>query len=143
MTKWSGLVGIAVILGLIPRASAQTIGAQIPWMTYEAESAKTNATILGPDYTGQTAVREASGRHCVQLSSTFDYVEFTAVADAQGMVIRYNLPNSPDGTGIDATLSLYINGKFKSKLPMTSQYSYLYGKYPFTNQPSDGTPRHF
>ena len=99
--------------------------------------------MVGPDYTGHTAAREASGRQCVRLAGTGEFVEFTAKADAQGLVVRYCIPDSPDGRGLDATLSLYINGKFHGKLPMTSKFAYLYGNYPFNNQPSSGTPRHF
>ena len=87
--------------------------------------------------------REASGRRCVSLAATGEFLEFTAKADAQGVVVRYCIPDSPDGRGIDATLSFYINGKLRNKLPMTSRYTYLYGAYPFNNQPASGSPRHF
>jgi hypothetical protein len=141
------LMGIAAILALAPQSRAAEIGApvgaQVPWVTYEAEQARTSGSILGPDYTGHTPAREASGRQCVRLDATGQFVEFTAKADAQGLVIRYSIPDSPDGRGMDATLSLYINGKPQSKLPLTSRYAYLYGDYPFNNQPSSGTPRHF
>jgi len=30
-----------------------------------------------------------------------------------------------------------------NRLAITSRYTWLYGKYPFTNDPSDGKPRHF
>ncbi len=140
-----GLLAILAILSLAHRADAAEAGrgAVLPWVTYEAEQAKTNGTVLGPDYTGHTPAREASGRRCVRLAATGEFLEFTAKADAQGMVVRYCIPDSADGRGADATLSLYINGKLRSKLPMTSRYSYLYGAYPFSNQPSSGSPRHF
>ena len=48
-----------------------------------------------------------------------------------------------NGGGINSTLSLYQNGKFIKKLPVTSRYSWLYGKYPFTNDPKAGKPRDF
>jgi hypothetical protein len=139
------LFGLMAILALIHRADAAAAGqgAILPWVTYEAELAKTSGTVLGPDYTGQTPTREASGRRCVRLDATGEFLEFTAKADAQGVVVRYCIPDSPDGRGADATLSLYINGKPSKKLPMTSRYSYLYGAYPFNNNPSSGSPRHF
>ena len=115
----------------------------MPWTTYEAEQSSTNGTVLGPDYTGHTAAREASGRCCVRLAATGQHVEFTAKADANGLIVRYCIPDAPQGHGIDATLSLYINGNLKQKLAMTSRYCYLYGEYPYSNDPSAGTPRHF
>jgi len=139
------LLGIAIVLALLNSAGAAEAGrgAVVPWITYEAEQAKTSGKVLGPDYTGHNAVREASGRRCVSLAASGEYLEFSAKADAQGLVVRYSIPDSPDGRGIDATLSLYINGKLSKKLPLTSKYAYLYGAYPFNNDPSSGTPRHF
>jgi len=58
-------------------------------------------------------------------------------------VVRYSLPDSPDGAGIDSTLGLYVNGKRVQKLPVTSRYCWLYGNYPFSNKPEDGKPRNF
>src|SRR4051812_39997009 len=115
MKLWGLLSGIAVFIALAqPSASGETDrgstressrGATLPWITCEAESAKTNATIEGPDFTGNTAAREASGRGCVRLGSTGQFVEFAAKSDAQGLVVRYSIPDSQDGVGIDATLT--------------------------------------
>ena len=139
------LFALAAIALFAHRVMAEMVapGAAVPWITLEAEQAKTTGRVLGPDYAGQTAVREASGRRCVRLSSTGQYLEFKATADAQGIVVRYCIPDSPDGQGIDATLGLYINGHPLKKLPMTSRYSHLYGRYPFDNKPSSGAPRNF
>ncbi|HEY1684352.1 MAG TPA: glycosyl hydrolase family 28-related protein [Tepidisphaeraceae bacterium] len=136
---------IATIGALLPCAQTTyaSSGANLPWTTYEAENCQTDGSILGPDYTGQTPSREASGRRCVKLDAAGQYMEFKSQSEAQGMIIRYCLPDSPDGRGIDATLSLYINGRARNKLPLTSRYSYLYGDYPFSNDPSQGNPRHF
>lgn len=139
------LLGLAAIAAVTAPASADegTRGATVPWTTLEAEAAKTTGTVVGPDFTGQTAAREASGRTCVRLDATGQSVEFTATAETQGLIVRYSLPDSPDGVGIDATLSLYSNGKLAKKLPMTSKLSHLYGNYPFKNDPTAGTPRNF
>ena len=145
MKAYRLLIGLVAVwaLGHCAAAAEPERGAAIPWTTYEAEQASTNGVVLGPDYTGRTPAREASGRRCVRLDTTGQYLEFLAKADAQGLVVRYCIPDSPDGHGTDATLSLYINGKLQKKLQMTSRYCYLYGDYPFTNSPSSGSPRHF
>ncbi len=36
-----------------------------------------------------------------------------------------------------------MNDKLVKKLPITSKYSWLYGKYPFANNPKAGKPRNF
>ncbi len=142
MNVWCAAVGLAAMLTLLGGCTAvQTSrpGAVLPWTTYEAEAVKNNGLVLGPDYIGQTPPREASGRQCIRLSQTGDFIEFNAKADANGIVVRYCLPPGTDA----ATLSLYVNGTLRSRLPMTSKYCYVYGKYPFNNNPASGSPRHF
>lgn len=118
-------------------------GADMPWTTYEAEAMKTTGTVLGPKYDPYLVETESSGQKCVKLSEAGQFVEFTANAAANAIVVRYSLPDSAGGGGINSTLSLYVNGKLVQKLPVTSRYSWLYGKYPFTNDPKAGKPRNF
>ncbi len=119
-------------------------GATVPWTTYEAENMTiSGGTILGPQYGPNVVASEASGRECVQLNGTGQYVQFTAQAAANSIVVRYSVPDTANGTGTNYTLSLYTNGVFVEKLPVTSLYSWLYGNYPFTNSPSAGSPRNF
>jgi hypothetical protein len=119
------------------------IGADIPWATYEAEDMKTTGTILGPAYDPNRVETESSGQKCVKLADAGEYVEFTAESAANSMVVRYSLPDSVAGGGVNSTLSLYQNGKFVGTLFITSHYSWLYGKYPFTKEPKAGKPRDF
>ena len=119
------------------------IGADIPWTTYEAEDMKTTGTVLGPRYDPCLVETESSGQKCVKLADAGQYVEFIVPSPANAMVVRYTLPDSANGGGINSTLSLYQNGKLIKKLPVTSHYSWLYGKYPFTNDPKAGNPRDF
>jgi hypothetical protein len=137
------IVTLCALICPVRAGAKEPPGATMPWTTYEAEQAATTGTVLAPDYTGHTPAREASGRRCVRLSKTGQSLEFPAKADAQGIVVRYSIPDSQDGIGADATLGLYINGQLRNKLPMTSRYSHLYGEYPFNNNPSSGTPRNF
>lgn len=147
MKVWTLLLGLVTLSAPARPAAALAkaggLGATLPWATYEAEHATTSGKVLGPDYTGHTPAREASGRRCVRLSRAGEYLELTAKADAQGVVVRYCMPDSADGVGADATLGFYVNGKLLKKLPMTSRFSYLYGEYPFNNTPSSGSPRNF
>ena len=119
------------------------IGADIPWTTYEAEDMRTTGTVQGPKYAPFLVETESSGQKCVKLVDAGEYVEFTAQSPANAMVVRYSLPDAQDGGGINSTLSLYQNGKFVNKVPITSQYSWLYGRYPFSQKPSEGKPRNF
>ncbi len=120
-----------------------TQGATLPYTEYEAENAATNGTIIGPNYTYLTLPSEASGRKAVQLTGQGKYVEFTLTNPANAIDLRYSIPDSSDGSGLTAPLSLYVNGKLNKSLSLTSKYSWFYGSYPFTNMPSDGKAHHF
>ena len=123
-------------------ASAK-VGADMPWTTYGAEGMKTTGSVLGPRYDPNTVETESTGQKCVKLSATGEYVEFTAAADANALVVRYSLPDAKEGGGTRARLDLYVNGRRVRALELTSRYSWLYGRYPFSNQPAEGKPRNF
>lgn len=118
-------------------------GAIIPWTTIEAENMTTTGTILGPKYTPYQVETESSGQKCVKLASKGQFVEFTSPVNANSIVIRYSLPDKKDGNGLTATLGIYKNGRALRQHKITSRYSWLYGKYPFTNNPDAGKPRNF
>ena len=119
-------------------------GAAVPWTTYEAEDVLVGGgTVLGPQYNPIRIPAEASGRKCVQLNATGQYIQFTNQFAATALVVRYCVPDVPGGGGGDYTLSLYTNGVLAAKLPVTSKYSWLYGNYPFSNNPTAGFARNF
>ena len=132
------LMSLGVLSGFAQR------GASVPWTTYEAENMTiSGGTILGPGYAPNTVQAESSQRECVQLDATGQYVQFTAQAAANALIVRYSVPDTVGGGGTNYTLSLYTNGVLAEELPVTSMYSWLYGAYPFTNTPSAGSPRNF
>ena len=134
---------VYISLAISPSVVRAGVGADMPWTTCEAEVMKTTGTILGPKYEPFLVETESSGQKCVKLNSAGEFVEFTASASANAMVVRYSLPDSPSGGGLNSTISLYQNDKLVKTIPLTSHYSWIYGKYPFTNQPTDGKPRNF
>ncbi|MEI9960125.1 MAG: hypothetical protein WDM76_03030 [Limisphaerales bacterium] len=136
-------VVILMLLSIVLCSAQTPRGADISWMTYEAENMTTTGVKLGPKYDSYLVETESSEQKCVRLATVGQYVEFTAKAAANAIVVRYSLPDSPSGGGIDSTLSLYVNGKLVKKLPITSKYSWLYGKYPFANNPKAGQAEKF
>jgi hypothetical protein len=117
-------------------------GAQLGIVEQEAENAATNGTILPFDTSAYTLSGEASGRQAVKLASN-QYVAFTLTQPANAITIRYAVPDSPTGGGIDAPLSVSVghegnSNKHAHTITLTSKYSYLYNQYPFTNDPTAG-----
>lgn len=126
-----------------PPAEAAGRGAVVPFTEYEAENAVTNGAAIGPDRRFGTLAAEASGRRAVRLQGKGSFVAFTLAKDANALTIRYAVPDSPDGAGLDATLGLYVDGGRIGDLRTTSRYGWFYGRYPFANRPADGGGHHF
>ncbi|MGW1466986.1 CBM35 domain-containing protein [Streptomyces sp. NPDC002308] len=118
-------------------------GATLPYTAYEAEAGTTNASTAGPDRTYLTVASEASGRRAVVLDQTGEYVQFTLTQPADALTLRYSVPDNAAGTGADSTLSVYANGTQVRDLGLSSTYSWVYGAYPYTNTPSQGSAHHF
>jgi hypothetical protein len=133
------ILGLSCLIGF----AQEKRGATIPWTTYEAEKMNTTGTVLGPAYEPFRVETESSGQMCVKLNKKGQYIEFTASGNANSMVIRYSLPDSKDGKGKGSSLAISNNGNLIRHPKISSYLSWLYGKYPFTNDPSAAQPRHF
>jgi Pectate lyase superfamily protein len=134
---------LLLILNVLTCTAQEKRGAIIPWTTYEAEHMNTTGTVMGPKYGPYQVETESSGQKCVKLSDKGQYLEFTSSENANCLVIRYSLPDGKKGNGQNSTLGIYKNKKLIRHAKISSRYAWLYGKYPFTNHPADGTPRHF
>ncbi len=130
---------------MIPTADR---GATLPYLEYEAETADTNGTVVGPSRkTGVSndVSAESSQRKAVKLSAAGQYVRIKSTSAANSIVVRYSIPDSADGQGAATTISVYVNGTFKQKLNLSSRWSWTYGTAisPSSNNPADGNPHHF
>jgi hypothetical protein len=72
-------------------------------------------------------------------------VRFANKRLANSIVVRYAIPDSVDGAGTNATLSVYVDGTMRKKLSLTSRYAWTYGAFgnPRPNDPGQGQPHHF
>lgn len=118
------------------------VGADTPWQTYPAAAMKTSGTVMGPAYGPFRVEMESTHQTCVKLEGG-GFVEFAATAPANTMVIRFSLPDAPQGGGLSDTLTLYRGAEKLADIALSSRFAWAYGDYPFTNNPADGKPRHF
>jgi hypothetical protein len=109
-------------------------GATVPFLEQEAEDARTTGTVIGPDREPYTPASEASGRRAVRLAPG-EHVEFTLPRAANAITVRYSIPDAPGGGGITAPLDVSAGGRAPQTMTLTSQYSWLYNQYPFTDDP--------
>jgi len=124
-------------------ASIGKRGASVPFITYEAEAPTnrargTTVVMAGlPRGDASTPEMEASGRAYRQLTVRGDFIDFLRVCAADTIVIRYCIPDAPTGGGISAPLSLYVNGKFRQSLTLSSRHAWLYGEAGQNGQSND------
>lgn len=105
---------------------------------YEMENGKTNANVEVDNRDRFSMTAEASGRSFVILENVTEYVELVLLNDMNAFTLRYSVPDTADGKGKAYTLSLYVNGKEKCNLTLSSEYSHLYKEWDYTNNPKDG-----
>jgi len=119
-------------------------GAAVPWVEYLAGTSNTNGEMLAPDRKFGTITAESVGRSAVKLKQTGQYLQFKTTAAANSVVVRFVIPDSEDGTGLQATLSLYVDNVFRQKIHLTSKYAWAYGGEAATsNDPKLGGAHHF
>ena len=110
-------------------------GAAVDFAEQEAENARSDGTVIGPDRNAYTVPSEASGRTAVRLTPG-QYVEFTLPAAANAITVRYSIPDAPAGGGTTAPLDVRAAGHHAATMTLTSQYAWLYNQYPFSNDPN-------
>ena len=118
--------------------AAATRGASLPYFEYEAEdstAATTNGTVLPVSTTEGNIASEASGRTAVRLQGTGQNVSFTLKHRANSIVVRYSIPDAPQGGVATATLGLYVGG-VRQDLNLTSRYSWSNGAMSSRCRPS-------
>jgi len=125
--------------GAVPLAQR---GATLSYFEIEAEDAMFTGTKIGPSRQLYVLPTEASGRYAVQITGS-QYVEFTLTGSANGITVRYSIPDTPNGSGQVSSLNILVNGQQATNLTVTSIHSWAYGDYPFTKNPGDGKQHHF
>jgi hypothetical protein len=122
-------------------------GAAVPYQTYEAEDMTFTGRKIGPSRktlsSSTDIAAEASGRQGVDLRRTGDYVEWTATKAANAIVVRFAVNDAHGGKGLKVPVTLSVDGVAKRDLTLTSEYAVVYGDFPWKNDPSLGSPRHY
>ncbi len=91
-----------------------------PYIRYEADSAiLANAVVTAKSYAQSALQSEASNQVCVDLSASAASVEWTLSSAADGLVLRYSVPNGDSGV-----VAVYADNILVDTLKLTSYYSW-------------------
>jgi parallel beta-helix repeat protein len=99
-----------------------------PYKRYEAEPQRceSNGLFLSPTYTQSEIQSEASNNAAVTLSRQGDYVEWTNDEAADGLTLRFSIPDAADGRGLRGSIALYVNGKLARNIGLDSRWAWQY-----------------
>lgn len=92
----------------------------VPFTKYEAEDAITNGQLNFSTDQPDIAY-EASGRACIELDETGEFIEFHPTVTADRITVRYNIPY-----GVEGTIGVFINDAPVGSLALTSERIWLY-----------------
>lgn len=116
-----------------------------PYLRYEAEAGEceTNGSLLDPTFDQRTLQSEASNQSAVQLVSRDSYVQWTSEQTADGLTIRFSLPDNLAGEGTTGKITLLVNGDSVQSITLNSYWAWQYilksgSKYP-DNTPNEVT----
>ena len=121
-------------------------GASVPFLSYQSQNAIYQGQLLEFSTEYNKVQSEASGRMAVKLQDNGNYVKFTLRQSANAMVLRYSMPDSENGGGIDGSLAVYANDVFIGTISLTSKFAWIYNLargWPGNNDPSTGPPCRF
>jgi len=117
-----GFIILILLLIFDCKASAQRGYFDAPYKRYEADqSVLSNATSLPKSYKQSDLQSEASDQICVDLSQTDASAEWTLTESADGLVVRYSVPDLESGQ-----VGIYADGLKVGTLQLTSKWSWEY-----------------
>lgn len=99
-----------------------------PYKRYEAEPDKcqTNGQFLTQTFDQSKLQSEASNQMALELKEKGDFVEWTVDELADGLTIRFSLPDSNEGVGTKGAFAVYIDGGYSQNITLDSYWAWQY-----------------
>lgn len=115
---------------------------QRPYLRYEAEPGRcqSDSLFLEPTYDQRQLQSEASHQTAVQLTEKNAYVQWTNEQTANGLTLRFSLPDATEGTGTQGLLALYVDGAYRQTLVLDSYWAWQYFLKTMSNPYPDNLP---
>lgn len=132
----------SVITAVFAQSDGLPRGANLlPYTRYEAENASLGGAASlqqSPQFIQTDIASEASGQKYVNLPSNGSYVEWTLSQPAQGVNLRFTMPDNATGTGLTGSLNLLVNGVVVRTINLSSYWAYQYFPHPDPEQTPGG-----
>lgn len=128
----------------IPTPIPASVGASVPYTRYEAESGIRGGSAElreALDFDVLKTASEASNQRYVALKNNGDHVEWTVNQQADGITMRFTMPDSADGMGLRGSLDAYVNGQKVKTIELSSYWSWQYFVGDTPQDTPGGQPR--
>lgn len=114
----------------IPVADAsERVGAIMPYTRYDSEEAALGGgarLLSSPKVAHSEIAAQASNRSYVTLPSAGAYAEWTMRSTGRGVTMRFTMPDSPNGMGLQGSLDIYVNNEKVHTADLTSYFMWQY-----------------
>ena len=110
-------------------ANTATIGATMPYTRYDSTAASIGggATLVkSTNFAKSNLASQASDQSYVSLPTSGSYVSWNVNQAADGITVRFTLPDSADGYGNKGNLDVYVNNKKVQTINLSSYYCWQY-----------------
>jgi uncharacterized protein YjdB len=130
VSKIVGLVSLILFsFGAFAQGDGLPRGAyQMPYTRYESDDVNQSQAQERTDYNflPDVAAAEASGQHYLALTTDGDYVQWTVNEPADGVTIRFTIPDNAAGLGNQGDLNVYVNGSLDQTITLDSYWAFHY-----------------
>lgn len=134
MPGWRQLIIFLLFFLQCSRLFAQSDGLprgayQLPYIRYESENAALDGGAVlqqSPQFIMTDIASEASDQKYVSLSTGNASIEWTLSQPAQGVTLRFTMPDDNTGAGRTGSLGLYVNGTKVRNINLSSYWAYQY-----------------
>jgi hypothetical protein len=107
----------------------QNIGATMPYTRYDSDEGSIGggASIeISTNHDQYNIASQASKQTYVKLPNSGAYVEWTMKTRGRGVTMRFTLPDSSDGMGLNGSLDVYVNNNKVKTVELTSYFMWQY-----------------
>lgn len=127
----------------VANSDVSSIGATMPYTRYDSTAAVLGggATLVrSPNFDEKNIASQASEQSYIKLPGKGAYAAWRMVTSGNGVTMRFTMPDSADGMGLDGSLDIYVNDKKVKTVDLTSYYMWQYFEEPNSSNPT-GSPK--
>ena len=102
---------------------------EMPYVRHEAEAGTAGGGAVlrsAVDFDPANTAAEASNRQYIGLPVTGSFVQWPVNQAADGVTLRYTLPDNAAGTGVSGSLSIRVNGQLATTVSLGSYWAWTY-----------------